>query len=55
MPPAFARAGDVELIRMGDELKREQPRNAKVLAFCKAVESSVASNGATQRRTTIHG
>jgi hypothetical protein len=40
--------------RLGDELKREQPRNQKLHAFCKAVESDIASTGAAQQRT-IHG
>jgi hypothetical protein len=54
-PPAYDGAGNVALIpRLGDELKREQPRNQKLHAFCKAVESDIASRGAAQQRT-IHG
>jgi hypothetical protein len=54
-PPAHdGMAGNLELLKMGDELKLALPRHAKVHEFCKAVESSVAEKSVAQRRE-IHG
>jgi hypothetical protein len=55
-PPAHdGVAGNLDLIQMGDELMREQPRNQKLHVFCRTVERGVAGRNVEQRRTIHHG